>query len=142
MGGLMGDCWVLVVEDWLWVGVEVGVLVDGVLVGSEVVGDDLCCGVVFGVAFGPLLRLPSKLQIPHSKTGPSIHLLMRTMTHKLFLWPMAYKCRPIIDCQSLTGNFLARLNCPLHPIAIARYVVVIVITPHHIKRMMLIGLVN
>ena len=122
------------------------VLVDGVLVDSEVVGDEFGCGVVFGVAFGPLLRLPtsSKLQIPHSKTRQGINLLMLTMTHKLFLRPMAYKCRPIIDRQSLTGDgdFLARLNLPLHPIAIARYVAVIVIIAHHIKRMMLVGLVN
>ncbi len=119
-----------------------GVLVDGVLIGSEVVGDEFICGVVFGVAFGPLLRLPSKLQIPDSKTGPRINLLMRTMTHKLFLRPMTDKCRPIIDCQPLTGDFLARLNCPLHPIAIARYVAVIVTIPHHVKRMMLVRLVN
>ncbi len=142
MGGLMGDGWVLIVEDWLWVGVEAGVLVDRVLVCSEVVGDDFCCGVVFGVAFGPLLRLPTKLQIPHRQTGPRINLLIWTMTHQLFLRPMTNKRRPIINRQSLTSNFLTRLNLPFHPIAIARYVAVIVIIPHPIKRMMLVGLVN
>jgi hypothetical protein len=68
---------------------------------------------------------------------------MRPVTHKLFLRSVANTRRPIIDRKPLIRNFLTRLYFPFYSIAIASYIATIVIViPHHIKRMLLISLVN